>query len=402
MSPPSFSRVRLVGVLAVSQVVGWGTTFDMLGVMGRSMVADVGLGLDVVFLGLTLMMLIVGFTGPTVGEAIRRHGAARVLTLGSLVTGAGLGLLAVAVGPVSYFLAWVVIGLGGGLALTLPAYAAAVEREGRAARRSITILMLFTGVSSTIFWPILGALDGAVGWRLTLAAAAVLHLVVCLPLHAYGLSPADPAMTAAPEAEDAAGETAGGRKVFLLIAVVTVTFSFTTFGMAAAFLEFLRAAGTPADYALWLGSVRPVLGITARAIDLVLDGRSGPVATTFASAALMAAGFAVFMGGEAGIVAFVVFYGLGAGLSAVARAALPLAFFPPSEFAGKSGRLALPQNIANAIGPVVFVALAHRAGPGSVVVFGLALMALALASGLLLANLGERAAAPLVRETARS
>ena len=30
-------RLRLVGVLAVTQVIGWGTTFDMPGVMARKM-----------------------------------------------------------------------------------------------------------------------------------------------------------------------------------------------------------------------------------------------------------------------------------------------------------------------------------------------------------------------------
>ena len=76
---PALARARLVAVLAVSQVIGWGTTFDMPGVMGRSMAPDVGLSLSASFFGLTLMMLVGGLAGPAIGEAIRRHGAARVL-----------------------------------------------------------------------------------------------------------------------------------------------------------------------------------------------------------------------------------------------------------------------------------------------------------------------------------
>ena len=106
-----------------------------------------------------------------------------------------------------------------------------------------------------------------------------------------------------------------------------MVFSFTTFGMAAAFLELMRAAGASADYALWLGSIRPVLGISARAIDLLLDGRGGPVTTALVATGLMAAAFALLaVNGDGGLLmAFVVLYGLGAGLSAVARAVLPLA-----------------------------------------------------------------------------
>lgn len=399
---PALARARLVAVLAVSQVIGWGTTFDMPGVMGRSMAPDVGLSLSASFFGLTLMMLVGGLAGPAIGEAIRRHGAARVLAAGSVVTAAGLGLLALSAEPVVYFLAWVVIGAGGGLALSVPAYAAAVEREGAAARRSIGILMLFTGVSSTIFWPILGWLDGLIGWRLAIAVMAGLHLLVCLPLHLFAL--AEPTATASPahEATPANGGPArDGRAAFPLIAVISVVFSFTTFGMAAAFLELMRAAGASADYALWLGSIRPVLGISARAIDLLLDGRGGPVTTALVATGLMAAAFALLaVDGDGGLLmAFVVLYGLGAGLSAVARAVLPLAYFPPADFARQSGRLALPQNIASAVAPVVFVALGDHLGAGIVALSGVALMVLALASSALLAKLGDRAAAAAARNT---
>lgn len=402
LSLPPFSRVRLVGVLAVSQVIGWGTTFDMVSVMARPMADDFGLPLGVLFSGLTVMMLVGGLAGPAIGTALKRFGATHVLAVGSVVTGSGLGLLSLSTGAISYFAAWVIIGLGGGLALSVPAYAAAVEREGAAARISIGALMLFTGVSSTIFWPILAALNGAFGWRTTLAIAAALHFLVCLPLHLFAFSAVRREVAPVSDASVSSGPrlTASGRRhVFLLIAAVTVTFSFTTFGLAAAFLELLMAAGATPDYALWLGTIRPVLGICARAIDLVSGGRAGPVAIAIVSTALMGASFALLgvgAGGAAMLAVFVVLYGLGAGLSAVARAVLPLAFFPPAEFGRQSGRLSLPQNVANAIAPVIFVALADHLGALAAALLGLALMAVALASGLLLAKLTGNASTPEV------
>jgi len=380
-------------VLAVTQVIGWGTTFDMPGVMARSMAPDVGLSIDGSFFGLTLMMLVIGLTGPAVGEAIRRFGAARVLVAGSAVSAAGLMLLAAAQGPVIYFLAWTLIGAAGSLALSVPAYAAAVEREGTAGRRTIGILMIFTGVSSTIFWPILAAIDGAFGWRVTMLVMAAAHLLVCLPLHLFALPPIG-------NGDDVVAEEKvrpipllspeGKRLAFLNIGVVSVAFSFTTFGLAAAYLELLRGAGATVEYALWLGTVRPVLGICARMADLVLDGRGGPLATTGASALLMGGSFVLLLSGAEGawvLPAFVAIYAFGAGLSAMARAVLPLAFFPPDEFARQSGRLALPMNIANAVAPVIFVAIIHHAGLAATASLGLMLMAAALASGVLLAKL---------------
>lgn len=386
------TRLRLVGVLAITQVIGWGTTFDMPGVMARKMAPDVGLSIDTTFFGLTLMMLVIGLTGPAVGEAVRRMGAARVLVLGSAASTAGLALLAAAEGPVGYFVAWTMIGAAGSLALSVPAYASAVEREGAAGRRTIGILMIFTGVSSTIFWPILDAIDAVVGWRVTLFAMAGLHLFVCLPLHLFALPPigTHPVEPEATRRQAVALGPDGKTRAFVHIGVVSVAFSFTTFGLAAAYLELLRGAGASVEYALWLGTIRPVVSIAARAADLVLDGRGGPLATTAAAALLMGGSFALLLTGADGVwllPAFVTIYAFGAGLSAMARAVLPLVFFPPDEFSRQSGRLALPQNIANAVAPVIFVAVIHQAGIAAVALLGLALMAAALASAALLAKL---------------
>lgn len=395
-------RLRLVSVLAVTQVIGWGTTFDMPGVMARKMASDVGLSIDTTFFGLTLMMLVIGLTGPAVGEAVRRMGAARVLVLGSATSTAGLALLAAAEGPIGYFVAWTMIGAAGSLALSVPAYAAAVEREGAAGRRTIGVLMIFTGVSSTIFWPILDAIDAVVGWRMTLFAMAGLHLLVCLPLHLFALPPISSQLVE-PDATQrplVALERDGAARAFLHIGVISVAFSFTTFGLAAAYLELLRGAGASVEYALWLGTIRPVVSIAARAADLVLDGRGGPLATTAAAALLMGGSFALLLSGTEGewlLPAFVTIYAFGAGLSAMARAVLPLAFFPPDEFSRQSGRLALPQNIANAVAPVIFVAMIHQAGVASAAFLGLALMAAALASAALLAKLAHSSLPPSAR-----
>jgi predicted MFS family arabinose efflux permease len=396
------ARLRLVGVLAVTQVIGWGTTFDMPGVMARKMAADVGLSIDTTFFGLTLMMLVIGLTGPVVGRTVQRMGAARVLVFGSATSTAGLALLAAADGPVGYFVAWTMIGAAGSLALSVPAYAAAVEREGAAGRRTIGVLMIFTGVSSTIFWPILDAIDAVVGWRMTLLAMAGLHLFVCLPLHVFALPPigAHSADLEATQRPATMLDGDGAARAFLHIGVISVAFSFTTFGLAAAYLELLRGAGASVEYALWLGTVRPVVSIAARAADLVLDGRGGPLATTAAAALLMGGSFALLLTSVDGawlLPAFVTIYAFGAGLSAMARAVLPLAFFPPDDFSRQSGRLALPQNIANAIAPVIFVAVIHHAGVAAAALLGLALMMAALASAALLAKLAHPSLPPSVR-----
>jgi hypothetical protein len=67
--PKSFSlrSAQTVAVLAVTQLIGWGTSFDMLGVMGRVIAPDLGLPNEVVFGGLTLMMIVSALAGPVTG-----------------------------------------------------------------------------------------------------------------------------------------------------------------------------------------------------------------------------------------------------------------------------------------------------------------------------------------------
>ncbi|MBX4928232.1 hypothetical protein [Rhizobium binae] len=165
-----FRSAQTVFVLAITQLAGWGTTFDMLGVMGRIVAPDLGMANEVAFAGLTIMMTVSAIVGPATGRWLGRYGAARVLSAASLTFAIGLSLLAAANGVILYAAAWIVIGAGGALGLSAPAYTAVVEREGMNGKGVIAVLMLFTGLSSAIFWPVLSLLNETVGWRFTFLA----------------------------------------------------------------------------------------------------------------------------------------------------------------------------------------------------------------------------------------
>jgi len=96
------------------------------------------------------------------------------------------------------------------------------------------------------------------------------------------------------------------------------------------------------------------------------------------------------------LITFVLLYGFGAGVMTVARALLPLALFSPGEYGLQSARLSLPQNLANAIAPVVFTAILDRAGTGPALFACAALAALSLAFILMLMGLvrGAHASQP--------
>ena len=401
---PKFFRHRsaqTVIVLAVTQLIGWGTTFDMLGVMGRIVAPDLGLPNEVAFAGLTIMMTVSAIAGPATGRWLGRYGAARVLSAASLIFALGLLLLAAASGIVLYAAGWIVIGLGGALGLSAPAYTAVVEREGLNGKRVIAILMLFTGLSSAIFWPILTLLNEAVGWRLTFVVCAALQFFICLPLHLFALP-----KPSATHVEGAAAEIApvplskmAQRKAFLLIAAATTITTFITFGISPSLLEIFRQSGASPAFALQLGSARGVLGISARFLDMLLGRRGNPMLSAAMGIGMMASSFLIMLAASPStplLISFILLYGFGAGVMTVARALLPLALFSPREFGLQSARLSLPQNLANAIAPVIFTAILDRAGTGPALATAAVLAALSLVFVLMLMALvrGARATQP--------
>ncbi|MGO8057376.1 MFS transporter [Rhizobium johnstonii] len=390
-----FRSAQTVTVLAVTQLIGWGTTFDMLGVMGRVVAPDLGLANEVVFAGLTIMMVVSAIVGPATGRWLGRYGAARVLSAASLTFALGLLLLAAANGIVLYASAWIIIGIGGACGLSAPAYTAVVEREGANGKRVIAILMLFTGLSSAIFWPILSLLNEAVGWRLTFLVCAALQFFVCLPLHLFALPKPIATHVDGGTAEIAPVplSKAKQRKAFLLIAAAT---TISTFGISPSLLEIFRQSGASPALALQLGSARGILGISARFLDMLLGRRGNPMLSAAMGISLMMMSFLIMLVASPStplLVTFVLFYGFGTGVMTVARALLPLALFSPREFGLQSTRLSLPQNLANAIAPVIFTAILDRAGTGPALAACAVLAALSLIFVLMLLALvrGARA-----------
>ena len=395
----SLRSAQTVAVLSITQIISWGSSFDMLGVMGRIIAPGLGLSNEIIFAGLTVMMVVTGLVSPATGRWLARYGAARVLAASSITFALGLLLLAVANGLVLYAIAWLVMGLAGAMGLSAPAYAAVVEREGLNGKRTIAIMMLFTGLSATLFWPMLTVLNAHFGWRATYLICAALHLVVNLPLYLFALpkpiaaAKGEPGHHAAPIPLSAAGR----RKAFLLIAAATTISTFVTFGLAPSLLEIFRQYGASPALALQLGSARGVIGISARLVDMLLGRRGNPILSAVVGIGLMVISFGLLLAAGAStaqLVIFTLLFSFGSGVMAVARALLPLALFSPGEYGLHSARLALPQNLANAVAPVVFAAvLDHASAPIALAVCA-ALAALSLALIMALGLLVRRATAP--------
>ncbi|HEY4168124.1 MAG TPA: MFS transporter [Reyranella sp.] len=386
---------RAIAGLGFTQIVGWGTTYLMPSVLGRDLQRDLGLSPELVFAGITVMFAISAVCSPRVGKIVDRLGARSLMATGSLVYALSLAGLAVAQGPVSYFACWAVMGIGSAMALSMPSSIAVVQIAGPGARQAIALLTIVGGFASSVFWPITGALDAAIGWRAILFLFAGLHLLACAPIHWLILPrrpPTHPAAstTATPASAGVPPEQA--ERVFLLLAITLSFGAFVFTGVQLQMIEMLRELGHPPASALLLASLIGPSQVGIRIFELLFGHRYSIMRSAVFGSLMLPVGLALALAaGHLFAVALVVIvtYGISNGLKAVQRATLPLALFGRAQFGTYMGRLALPQGVVAAVAPPIMAAALHRFGTAGALWLCFGFAVISLAAMILLAQRGR-------------
>jgi predicted MFS family arabinose efflux permease len=386
---------RAIAGLGFTQIVGWGTTYLMPSVLGRDLQRDLGLSPELVFAGITVMFAISAVCSPRVGKIVDRLGARSLMAAGSLVYALSLAGLASAQGPLSYFACWAVMGIGSTMALSMPASIAVVQIAGPGARQAIALLTIVGGFASSVFWPITGALDAAIGWRAILLLFAALHLLACAPIHWLILPrrpPTHPAAstTAAPATIGVPPEQA--ERVFLLLAITLSFGAFVFTGVQLQMIEMLRELGHSPASALLLASLIGPSQVGIRIFELLFGHRYSIMRSAVFGSLMLPIGLALALAaGHLFAVALVVIvtYGMSNGLKAVQRATLPLALFGRAQFGAYMGRLALPQGVVAAVAPPIMAAVLHRFGTAGALWLCFGFATISLVAMILLAQRGR-------------
>ncbi|MGY3449533.1 MFS transporter [Bradyrhizobium sp. USDA 4353] len=338
-------------VLAVTQLIGWGT-LGLPAVLSRAMAADLDMTLAAIFAGSSVLYVAMGVCSPLLAQPFVRHGGRRVMVAGTLLSAPGLVLLSAAQGPVSYYAAWLLLGIAGSATLSTAAYVVLNEIAGPRARQAIGALMLVTGLSSSIFWPVSSAIAAHVGWRGTCLVYAGLLLLVSLPLLVLVL-PARPADRPATASDTpAVAHPASARSTFHLLVAAIGLNAFVSMGLSAVLIELLKAEGLSPGEAIGFGSMLGVVQISARALDFVGGGRWDGLTTALTAGLALPLSMLLLMlagGSHAMVAVFILVYGLGSGALAVARATMPLVFYDKAAFAKASAQIALPLNLLSAV-----------------------------------------------------
>lgn len=353
----TFSRTAsVVAMLSLTQLLGWGATFWMIAVTGPATVADLHLPLSIVMVGPTAMLIVMAIISWPLGRAFERFGARPIMTTGAPIASVGLMIMGMAGGPTAYFLSWAMLGIAGACMLTAPAQIAITEIAGERSRNALSVLILAGGLTSTIMWPLTGILQAHWGWRTTALIYAALLFFVCMPLHWYGLARNAGNKT---KGEKLVRSTSADLRKFILLATSFAANGFFTWGFALTIIILFEAKGLDHTSALGAAAFIGIAQWAGRMTDLACGHRLSGLAMGLLGAALFPASFIVLLvtNSFGGAVVFAILYGIASGITAVARATLPLELFRAGAYARSSARMSVPLNFAFATAPLAFTAI---------------------------------------------
>ncbi|MCO5217313.1 MAG: MFS transporter [Thermomicrobiales bacterium] len=382
---PSTQRKMAPTVLAIGicQIIGWGVTFNLPGVIGTSVAKSFDSSLDVVLLGPTVMLTILAVISWWMAPLFERFGARPLMIAGAAVMAVGLVVISVAPTVQVYLTAWILFGIGGAASLSTAAQIALADIFGDRARQAISAMSLVSGLSNTIMWPIVSRMDNSFGWRATTAVGAAALMLIYVPLiWKVGVS-----RRVLPKA-DAKTDPVDSQRLdpvrFVLVAGVTALNGFITWGFSLTLIPLLTHKGLDNGQAVTLASSLGLISIAARSIDVI--GGVTPLRSAIASTSGMFAAFVLLYFGSSLAIAvtFILLYGLAAGLMSIVRATLPLTMFPREAYARASAKLALPLNLSFAAAPPIFARMLEGPGANSALVVSIALSGAAMACLFLL------------------
>lgn len=355
--------------LGITQIMGYGTLMYAYAILLPRMAGDLGLSLSQAFGVLSLGLFVGGMAAPLAGRMVDRHGGRWVMTGGSLVSGLARISLSLVEGRNGLFAA-ILLAEGAGMFVLYNVAFAAVARLdlGVPPQRSISVITLFGGVASTIFWPLTLALFNQVGWQDTWVILGVAYLLICVPIH-YGVLGGpidDPGASRTHPAPDWPELTGHARRRGMVWMVTSFLFSGYLMGaVMTLWVTNVQDLGHSAALAALAGAVIGPFKTVGRFFEMLVSRNLYPLTTYALSMGLSLAGFAVLLTlgfTVPGVLLAAALYGMGDGIKTIARGTLPLALFGPKGFGARLGWISAASMALNASAPFAFAWLTQAHG----------------------------------------
>lgn len=353
---------RLVGALAVTQLVSWGSLFYSFALFVVPMEAELGWSRSALNGALTLGLVVAGLAALPVGAFVDRRGAWLMMTGGSLL-GAAACLAWAGVQDVLVFYAiFVALGLAQAATLYEPAFAVITANLGAQARQGILYVTLLGGFAGTVFAPLTQWMIDAVGWRDALVFLAAANILFGAAIHAVVLR-----HTRASPRPRATGSAVSGplRRALrsvpfwgLLLMVVCNSFCFTA--LVFHLIPLLRERAVPMGVIIVILTVVGPAQVVGRVVLLALGARVRAVTVGLVPVVCLPLALLILLLAPPYPVLLVLYaalHGVGNGVLTIARGIIVPEILGTEGYATVSGALALPATLARAAGPLAAAGL---------------------------------------------
>lgn len=356
---------RLVIALGITQITSWGSVYYLFALLLQPVQRDLAISKPLAVSAFSLALLISGLLAPRIGAWIDAHGGRRPMVLGSLLMAAGLFLLSQVQAAAAFYAVWALLGVAMALTLYDPAFAVVTRAFALNHRRAITVLTLFGGLASTVFWPLTQALIDELGWRGAVQVLALINLALCVPLHLTlptGSRASAPPSAAAPSRN--VREVLRDPRFYLLAGAFTANILVFS-AMAVHMIAMLEAKGMSAAQAAALGALIGPMQVAGRLAEFALARRLTVQQVGLAAAALLPLSLLVFSTIDLNTALFLLFavlYGIGNGVMTIVRGAIPVELYGRDHYGAVNGALAAPVLAAKAAGPLLAALMFSAAG----------------------------------------
>jgi len=352
------TRAAVIWSLGLTQIIGYGTLYYGFSVLVPAMSGEFGLSEEWIFGAFSIALLVGGILAPTAGRLADRHGAGRLMTLGSVFAAAALFAAAFSPGRLAFVLALVAIEIAGSFVLYSTAFAAIVQVIGKDAKRSITHVTLIAGFASTLFWPLTAALHEHLSWREVYLVFAALNLLLCLPIHIWLARLPARLGDAEHEAETPGQQPVpvrGGAGSGLFLAMLA------GFAIEGFVLSSILVHMVPLVEAMGLGAagivVTTLFGpaqVLSRFINMMFGRGLAQAWLAVIASGLLPLGLVVLLLTNpwiGGGLAFAILFGLGSGLTSIVGGTLPLELFGRKGYGARLGWVSAARQLSSSAAP---------------------------------------------------
>lgn len=389
--------------LAFTELVSWGILYYAFTALLVPMQDEMGWSAAALTGAYSLSMLVSGLAAPFIGRWLDTHGPRALMTAGS-VLGTVLVLAWARVETLpGFYLIWIGIGLASAATLYEPAFATIAQwfRHGRS--RAMLLVTILGGFASTVFLPLTGWLVDRNGWRDALLILAVILAITTILPHAIVLRPmprqAPPTgRTSSPSISSPTFGVMLREPIFLRMSIAFFLQTTTSIAIAVHLIAFLVERGQSATFAAWVAGLIGAAQVAARIFTTMFERRFSIVSLTAMMFAFQVVAIALLVVTDhaAGIIAAVIFLGMGRGAITLLRPGLVMTFYDVRQFGSINGLQTLIVTIGRSVAPVMTGVAAGLVG-GYIPVFW-AYAAFSLVSAWIILPL--RHAVPNGRETA--